>query len=99
MQLEELRSFWTKVLGIHGPQWMIMMALQRLDQGEGASAQAIADMLQVNQTFVTSQSRFLEDKGLVRRKAAGGDAGAMMLSLTEEARRHLAELASLQQRS
>jgi DNA-binding MarR family transcriptional regulator len=99
VQLEELRSSWAKVLGIHGPQWMIVMALQRLDQGEGASVQAVADMLQTNPTFVTSQSRFLEDKGLIRRKASGEDAGAVMLSLTEEAHRHLAELASLQQKS
>jgi DNA-binding MarR family transcriptional regulator len=99
VQLEELHSFWAKVLGIHGPQWMIVMALQRLDQGEGASVQAIAGMLQVNPTFVISQSQFLESKGLVGRTASGEDAAAVMLSLTEEARRHLAELASLQQNS
>ena len=99
MQLEELHSFWAKVLGIHGPQWMIVMALQRLDQGDGASGLAVADMLQMNPTFVTSQSQFLESKGLVRRTASGDDAGTMMLSLTEEARRHLAELASQQPKS
>jgi MarR family transcriptional regulator, organic hydroperoxide resistance regulator len=76
---------------------MIVMALQRLDRGEGASMQAIADMLQMNSIFVTSQSRFLGDKGLIRRNAAGEDPEAIMLSLTSEARRHLAELASLQQ--
>jgi MarR family transcriptional regulator, organic hydroperoxide resistance regulator len=72
---------------------MILMALQRLDQGQGASAQAVAEVLQMNLSFVTSQSRLLETKGLVRRKAAGDDPGDMMLSLTEKARHHLAELA------
>jgi MarR family transcriptional regulator, organic hydroperoxide resistance regulator len=99
MRLEEVRNFWTKVLGIHGPQWMIVMTLRCLDQGEGASVQAIADMLQVNPTFVTSQSRFLESKGLVRRTASGDHAATMILSLTKEARRHLAELASQQRKS
>jgi MarR family transcriptional regulator, organic hydroperoxide resistance regulator len=96
LQLEELRSFWTKVLGIHGSQWMIVMALQHLDQGEGATVQAIADVLHVNPIFVTSQSRFLENKGLVRASAAGENGGATMLSLTDRARQHLAELALLQ---
>lgn len=98
MQLEELRSFWAKVLGVHGPQWMIVMALYRLDQGEG-DVQAIADLLQMSPTFVTSHANFLEDKGLVRRTVAGEDGAAMMLSLTVKARQHLAELASLQQKS
>jgi MarR family transcriptional regulator, organic hydroperoxide resistance regulator len=98
VQLEELRSFWTKAVGIHGPQWMIVMALQRLDLGEGARVKAIADMLQVNPTFVTSHTRFLENKGLVRAAAAGEDSTTMTLSLTDQARRHLAELASLDKR-
>ena len=68
MQLEELRNLWTKVFGIHGPQWMIVMALCRLARGEGVHVQAIADLLQVNPTFVTSQSRYLESKGLIQRK-------------------------------
>jgi MarR family transcriptional regulator, organic hydroperoxide resistance regulator len=99
VQLEEFCNFWTKALGVPGPQWMIVMALQRLDQGEGASVQAIAESLQVNPAFVTSHARLLENKGLIRLKAPGDETGATMVSLTEEARRHLAELASLQQKS
>jgi len=82
MRLEEVRNFWTKVLGIHGPQWMSVMALQRLDQeeldqgeldqGEGATVQAIADLLQVN---LTPQSSLLENKGFIRRKASARTPG------------------------
>ncbi|HLG85019.1 MAG TPA: hypothetical protein VKY22_28780 [Bradyrhizobium sp.] len=74
------------------------MALQRLDQGAGAHVQAIADMLDTNPTFVTTHARFQESKGLIRETLAGEDATAIVLSLTEQARRHLAELASLQER-
>ncbi len=98
MQLEELRSYWAKVLGTAGPHWMIVMALQRLDHGDGASVQAIADLLETNPTFVTSQSRFLESKGLVRQISTGADGAAVVLALTDHARPHLAELASRQQR-
>jgi DNA-binding MarR family transcriptional regulator len=93
VQLEELRSLLAKVLGVHGPQWMIVMALYHLDQGEGASVQAIADLLHANPSFVTSQARSLESKGLIQRKAEGEDPEAITLSLTEQAREHLAELA------
>lgn len=96
MELEEIRNLWTKAFGIHGPQWMIVMALSRLDQGEGASVQAIADLLHMNPTFVTSQSRFLQNKGLIRLKASGEDPRAMTLALTETASRHLADLAMQQ---
>ena len=99
MQLDEHRNFWTQVLGAPSPQWMIVMALQRLDRSDGASVQAIAETLQVNPTFVTSQTRFLESKGLIRLQAPGDDFGAVSLSLTEKSRQRLAELALLQQKS
>jgi DNA-binding MarR family transcriptional regulator len=99
VQLEELHNFWTQVLGAPGPQWMIVMALQRLDRSDGASVQAIAETLQVNPTFVTSQARFLESRGLIRLQARCEESGAVSLSLTEKSRQRLAELALLQQKS
>ena len=69
MNLEEVRNYWAKVLGIRGPQWMIIVALQELDHGGGAQVMAVATMLQVNPTFVMTQSRLLERKGFVRRTA------------------------------
>src|ERR1700730_2468084 len=40
--LQEIRYFWAKALGISGPQWMILMALADIDQGEGASVKAVS---------------------------------------------------------
>ena len=97
MRLEELRSYWAKVLSAPGPHWMIVMALQRLDQGEGASAQAIAEMLDTNPSFVVSHSRLLENKGLVRLTRTGEDSAAIVLALTNQARQHLAEISSRHQ--
>jgi hypothetical protein len=56
MNFEKVRNFWVKVLGIRGPQWMIIEAVQKLDHGEGAPVTAIATMLHVNPTFVFTQS-------------------------------------------
>jgi MarR family transcriptional regulator, organic hydroperoxide resistance regulator len=93
MNLEEVRNYWAKVLGIRGPQWMIIVALQELDHGEGAPVMAVATMLHVNLTFVMTQSRLLERKGFVRRTAVSDDSGSVSLSLTDKAYRHLAKLA------
>jgi len=93
MNLEEVRNYWAKVLGIRGPQWMIIVALQELDHGEGAPVMAVATMLQVNPTFVMTQSRLLERKGFVRRTAVSDGSGTVSLSLTDKAYRHLAKLA------
>jgi MarR family transcriptional regulator, organic hydroperoxide resistance regulator len=91
MNLEEVRNYWAKVLGIRGPQWMIIVALQELDHGEGAPVMAVATMLQVTPTFVMTQSRLLERKGFVRRAAVSDDSGTVSLSLTDKAYRHLAK--------
>jgi MarR family transcriptional regulator, organic hydroperoxide resistance regulator len=64
--LQEVRYFWARTLGISGPQWMILMALVDLDKGEGASVRAVAKVLNVDSSFVTTQSKILEKKGLVR---------------------------------
>ena len=93
MNLEEVRNYWAKVLGIRGPQWMIIVALQELDHGEGAQVMAVATMLQVNPTFVMTHSRPLERKGFVRRTAVSDDSRTVSLSLTDKAYMHLAKLA------
>jgi MarR family transcriptional regulator, organic hydroperoxide resistance regulator len=90
---EEVRDFWADVLGVRGPQWMIIVAVQKLDRGEGVLATAVATMLRVNPTFVLTQSRLLEKKGFIRRTAASGDSGIVSLSLTDKAHKHLAKLA------
>ena len=44
VHLEELRYFWAKRIGISGPQWMILMAISELDQGEGVAVNAAAKL-------------------------------------------------------
>jgi len=90
MNFEEVRSFWADVLGVRGPQWMIIVAVQRLCRGEGVLVTAVATMLHVNPTFVLTQSRLLEKKGFIRRTAANDDSGTASLSLTDKACKYLA---------
>jgi DNA-binding MarR family transcriptional regulator len=96
VHLEELRHFWAKTLGISGPQWMMIVALADMDQGEGVPVNAVSKMLHVDPSFVTTQSKLLEKKGYIRRKASSEDARIVNMSLTDKTCKHLASLASQQ---
>ncbi|CCE08882.1 Transcriptional regulatory protein [Bradyrhizobium sp. STM 3843] len=96
VHLEELRYFWAKALGISGPQWMILMAISDLDKGDGIPVNAVAKMLHVDSSFVTTQSKLLEKKGFMRRKPAPEDARVVRMSLTDKTYKQLATLAAQQ---
>lgn len=91
--LEEIRQFWGKTLGISGPQWMILIAVSDLDEDGGVPVNVVSKLLHVDPSFVTTQSKPLEQKGLLRRAPSPTDARVVQMSLTEKARKHLASLA------
>ena len=95
--LQEIRYFWAKALGVSGPQWMILMALADLDQGEGVAVKVVSKMLHVDPSFVTTQSKMLEKKGFMRRKTSDDDARVVQMSLTDKTYKHIASLASQQE--
>lgn len=97
VHLEELRQFWARTLGISGPQWMIVMALSDLDQGDGVPVNVVSKMLHVDPSFVTTQSKLLEKKGFLRRKPSTTDARVVQMSLTDKSCKHLASLAEQQE--
>src|SRR4029079_9426792 len=97
VHLQEIRYFWAKTLGVSGPQWMILMALADLDQGEGVPVKVVSKMLHVDPSFVTTQSKMLEKKGFMRRKTSDDDARVVQMSLTDKSYKHMAALASLQE--
>jgi len=97
VHLEELRYFWAKTLGISGPQWMIVMALADMDQGDGVPVNVVSKKLHVDSSFVTTQSKLLEKKGFLRRKSSVEDARIVQMSLTDKTYKHLAGLASQQE--
>ena len=97
VHLEELNGFWGKALDISGPQWMILTALAELDQDKGVPVNAVARKLQVDSSFITTQSKILEKKGLLRRKTSEEDARVVQMSLTDKTLKQMAQLASEQQ--
>lgn len=98
VHLDEVRQFWAQAVNISGPQWTIVMAIAELDPNgeEGVPVTGVSKMLQVDPSFVTTQSKLLEQRGLLRRKPSADDGRVVRMSLTEKARRQLADLSEHQ---
>jgi MarR family transcriptional regulator, organic hydroperoxide resistance regulator len=89
-----VRRVWAGMLGVTGPQWLIIMAIDYLDSGNGVSIGTVSAKLHVNQTFVVAQSKLLEAEGVISRRSSEEDARVVLLSLTERTQRSLQKIAS-----
>jgi DNA-binding MarR family transcriptional regulator len=92
--LEELRHFRARTLGITVPQWKILSVLADMEDGNGLPVGVVSKMLQVEPSFVTTQSKLLDSQGFIRRRASSKDARVVNLSLTEKTRAYLGNFAS-----
>ena len=90
--LERVRQIWGKSLGVSGPQWMILIAVSDLDKDDGVPINVVSKLLHVDPSFVTTQSKLLEQKELLHRSPSPADARVVRLSLTDKTRKHLAGL-------
>ena len=72
-------------IGVTGSQWLAIMAIDGLDQGDGVSVGDVASILNLDASFVSAQSKILEKKGIVFRTRSAADRRIVLLSLTENA--------------
>jgi MarR family transcriptional regulator, organic hydroperoxide resistance regulator len=80
--LEDLCRLWAQQLGVSGPQWKLLMALADADEG-GIPIHIVSKSLCVEPSFVTTQSKLLENRGLIHRRPSPRDARIVQLSLTD----------------
>jgi DNA-binding MarR family transcriptional regulator len=92
IHLEEVARHWAKCLNISGPQWLILMAIDYLDNGHGVSVRDVSAKIHVNSTFVTTETKRLEKAGYAARRPSSQDGRVVLLSLTDKAKRSIAEL-------
>jgi DNA-binding MarR family transcriptional regulator len=95
---EEIRYMLARMLGISGPQWLILMAISDLDRGDGVSVRVVSEKLHVDPSFVTTQSKSLEKHGFMRRITSVDDARVVLMSLTDKACKQVASLSLHQER-
>lgn len=81
-------------IGVTGSQWITITAIDGLSDGEGVSVRDVAALLNVDGSFVSAQSKILEQYGLLRRVQSAGDKRLVLLSLTDLAITRLNELDS-----
>lgn len=91
-QLDEIHKRWAQLLGITEPQWLILMAIDELDEGRGVSGIAVANKLRIHPGFVTNQTKRLESMQFLARVPSPDDARFLQMSLTEKARAEIAKL-------
>jgi len=91
-QLEEIHKSWAQMLGITEPQWLILMAIDELDEGRGVSGIAVANKLRIHPAFVTNQPKKLEMVEFLTREPSPDDARFVQMSLTQKARAEIKNL-------
>lgn len=91
-QLEEIHKSWADLLGLTEPQWLILMAIDELDEGRGVSGIGVASKLRMHPAFVTNQTKKLETMEFLTREPSPDDARFVQMSLTQKA---LAEISKL----
>ncbi|UVO30548.1 MarR family winged helix-turn-helix transcriptional regulator [Bradyrhizobium arachidis] len=91
-QLEEIHKTWAQLLGITEPQWLILMAVDELDEGRGVSGIAVANKLRIHPAFVTNQTKKLEAMELLSRVTSPDDARYLRISLTQKAQAEIRKL-------
>lgn len=74
-----------------------MMALADLDRESGVPVNVVSKLMHVDSSFVTTQSKLLEKKGLLRRKPSASDARVVQMSLTDKTYKHLASITAQQE--
>jgi DNA-binding MarR family transcriptional regulator len=82
--LHEIRQEWAKQLGVSGPQWLILFAIMSDDNGNGVPVGRLAEKLHVKSTFVTAQTKLLEERGMVVRTVSPADRRVTLLSVATE---------------
>jgi MarR family transcriptional regulator, organic hydroperoxide resistance regulator len=95
-RLEDLRHCWATTLGVSGPQWLILMAVDDRQGESGIPVKDVAAKLEVDPSFVTVQSKNLEKTGFLSRSTSREDSRVILLSLTALARKEIAKLKSRQ---
>jgi MarR family transcriptional regulator, organic hydroperoxide resistance regulator len=96
-QLEEIHKAWAELLGISEPQWLILMAIDELDSGNGVSGVDVSNKLRIHPAFVTNQTKSLEKAGLLAREPSPDDGRFVLMSLTAKARSDIAKLSKKRQ--
>ncbi|MEP9355157.1 MarR family transcriptional regulator [Xanthobacter sp. KR7-65] len=95
--IQEVRNRLGGLIGLSGTQYTILTSIARLgSRGTGLGVATLADHLHLSGAFVTIEVNKLVTAGLVTKTTNPDDRRRVVLAVTPEAERHLAELTRVQ---
>ena len=91
-RLEEVRRYLGACIGLSGPQFSLLMAIQELEGEHGVSVGKLASYLHVAGTFVTAESAKLTQKQFIEKRSEPRDRRVSLLRVTPAGARAIGEL-------
>lgn len=96
VRLQEIRNRLGEVIGLSGPAYSILIAIEHLGQSGEVGISRVSDHLHLSGAFVTIEVTKLVKAGLVRKEAHSEDGRRVLLTVTERACSLLDELSQVQ---
>lgn len=97
VRLTAIRDGYAEIVGLSGPQYTILVSLQHLQDMGDVGVKLLADHLSLSGTFVTTETRKLEEAGFVTKAKATGDRRRVSLRTTAAGEGLLRGLSTVQQ--
>lgn len=96
-RLQELRNRLGEVIGLSGPAYSIMIAIEHLCDPDEVGISRVSEHLHLSGAFVTIEVSKLVKAGLVAKRSDPSDGRRVILTVTPKAQALLAELVETQQ--
>ncbi|MET0239752.1 MAG: MarR family winged helix-turn-helix transcriptional regulator [Sphingobium sp.] len=97
VRLQEIRNKLGEVIGLSGPAYSILIAIDHLENEGEVGVSRVSDHLHLSGAFVTIEVSKLAKAGLVDKRSHPEDKRRVILTVTQRARALLAELVATQQ--
>jgi DNA-binding MarR family transcriptional regulator len=95
-RLQEIRNRLGEVIGLTGPAYSILIAIEHLSSEGEVGVSRVSDHLHLSGAFATTEVIKLVKAGLVHKETHPEDGRRVVLTVTDLAREKLAELAATQ---
>lgn len=91
-RLRHARAFFGRLIGLSGPQYMLLMSVAYLQGATGITVRSLARELRVTSAFITGESRRMIARGLLAKRRNPHDSRSTLLSITAAGRRRIEEV-------
>lgn len=96
-RIQEIRNRLGESIGLSGPAYSILISIEHLTISGEVGVNRIGDHLHLSGAFVTIEVSKLVKAGLVKKAVHPADGRRVLLSVTDQARDRLSQLAPIQQ--